>query len=77
VKVAPATGGAGVAVAEPKISAPAAIPVTGLSAAVSGPAIPLATIVALALATILTIALGIVPGGLYHVATQAARALLP
>lgn len=71
----PASGGTSVAVAEPK--AAAAVRVASAPGLASLPAIPLATAFALALAAILTIALGIVPGGLYHMATEAARALLP
>jgi NADH-quinone oxidoreductase subunit N len=72
-----ATGGSGVAVAEPRVATAPAIQVAS-APAISGPStIPLATIVALGLAVVLTIALGIVPGGLYHIATEAARALLP
>ncbi len=72
-----ATGGSGVAVAEPRVATAPAIQVAS-APAISGPStIPLATIVALGLAVVLTIALGIVPGGLYHMATEAARALLP
>ncbi|HEV2404305.1 MAG TPA: NADH-quinone oxidoreductase subunit NuoN [Ktedonobacterales bacterium] len=72
-----ASGGFGVAVAEPRVATAPAIQVAGAPAP-SGPStIPAATIVALGLAVALTIALGIVPGGLYHMATEAARALLP
>ena len=71
-----AAGVAGVAVAEKVATAPA-VQVTGTQTAGALPAIPIATAFALGLAAVLTIALGIVPGGLYHIATEAARALLP
>lgn len=72
-----AVSGSGVAVAEPKVAtAPARVAASAAAAEVA-PSLPAATILALGLAALLTIALGIVPGGLYHMATEAARAVLP
>ena len=72
-----AASGAGIAVAVPRVATTPAVQVASAPALRGPSTIPLGTIVALGLAVALTIALGIVPGGLYHMATEAARALLP
>lgn len=74
------SGVAAIAVAEPQLrstttietEAPAAPVISSTSPA---RAIPTGTWLALALATILTVVLGILPGGLYDLATQAATAI--
>ena len=71
--------GAALAVAEPQAQSALAVAEKDASTPVpdtpSVRAIPAGTWLALALATILTLALGIIPGGLYDFATQAATAI--